>query len=566
MTNKNIINNNIGKKKENSFYKKFIGALFFSSRIYRNNITSKSCWHGIIMFFIGSILLNLILSTSTLPILMELFYHYKFELNITYFSIIIYFSPQLFIIGESIFTIGWIIILYFISVIKKVKFIMLLNSGFVLSPSIISIVYFLNKYILKISIITFGEILGGLIITWIIITAIIYLFSVFQIEIGVIIYLSIKSILNRKRRSYATILGVAISVALIIVPVPLITGFYYQIGLMAGKYQYSEYLIISNSSSTCYSNSLISKNISTEIYHSNIELLCPQKYFYIKISINNSEMNAYFCGLNYSIFKNLRYTSCSYIKNPIYMNSSEIIIGKELASIFNITLKLLPIYINLTYDNFSYKVRIIGIFQTSSQYDRCIIGNIELSDLIRPNLTNYYSIIELKLKDYKKADETISYIKNSYEGLNVQRENQMNVFIYDLIKRTTNSLLMLSIFIYCLMIFGMYHSTRVVVKDSLKEIFILKAIGANNSQITRLFLYQSLLMGLLGALLGIFGGIFLCYSVSVLIYLLTSIYVSPIFNPIDILISLFFTLCASTIGGAIPSYQAAKKRIRWEIE
>ena len=167
---------------------------------------------------------------------MELFYHYAINLDLKYIVIKIYFSPVLFIITEIVLILLWLLIIFLISVYKKIKIINLLNSGFVISPSFISIFYFLNKYILKISISTFGEILISTIIIWIILTGLAFLFSTLEIEIGGFISLSVKSILSRKKRTLGAIFGIAISVALIVVPKPLVTGYYYQIGILAGKY------------------------------------------------------------------------------------------------------------------------------------------------------------------------------------------------------------------------------------------------------------------------------------------------------------------------------------------
>ncbi|MHA1270787.1 MAG: ABC transporter permease [Candidatus Helarchaeota archaeon] len=556
----------ISKKEYPSFYSKFIGALFLSSKSYYNNLTSKNAWHGIFIFIVGSSLLSLILSTTTWEPFINSFYHYIIFIDLKIISFNIYFSPFLFIISELGFIITWILIILLISYIKKIKITGLFNSGFILSPSILSILYFLNKYILKISISTFGEILIITIIIWCILTSMSFLFSVLDVKIGAIMNLSIKSILNRKKRSIGTILGISISVALIVVPIPLITGYYYQLGVIAGRYQYAEYIIITNSTTNLYSDSYIRYETINLVVHDNIQVTCPQKYFEINISKDNKNFSLYFRGLNYTIFNRLRNPSKWYLKNPEYMNESEIIIGSEIASILNITQIMLPIKINLTFKTIEKEVSIIGIFQTTSHYDGCVIGNINLSNILNPSLSNFYSIIECKLYDYTNSESVIFYINNNINGLNANRENQMNFFINNLISRTITSLILLSYIIFCLMIFGMYHSTRVIINDSKEEIFILKAIGANNSQIIRKFLYESLVLSLIGGLLGVFGGVFLCYGVSFIIYLFVSVHVSPFFDPLFILFVMIMTICAGLMGGFIPSYMIVKKNYRREIK
>lgn len=550
--------------KKLSFFDKLKGALFFSSKSYSKGLKSGKQYQGILIFIFGSCLFSLIFATSTWDPFMDLFYHYNFLLDLEYFSIHIFFSPYLFILIEITLLIGWLFIIFIISKYKGIRFVRLLNSGFVFSPFLFSIFYFLNKYLLKISIVSFGEILLALMGIWTFLTGLIYLFTIIGIQIGGIFKLSVKSILNRKKRTIGTILGISVSVALIVIPIPLINGYYTQIGVLAGRYQYSSYLIVSNSTTNLYTNSYINTEINNQINHPNIDIKCPQKVSGINISYKNLNIITHLRGMNYSIFKLTRQTYCQSFGDPEDLNDSQIIMGKELANIFNISLENLPIKINITQENIIKEVLIIGIFQTSSFYDADIIANFNLSNEIKPVLVNYYSIIELKLKDYTQSNPVITYINQNFQELEAQRENQMDSFIADLINRTSNSLILLSILIFILMIFGMYHSTRIIVKESKNEILIFNSIGASKSQIIRKFLYESLVLSLLGGLLGTFGGIFLCYGVSYIIFLIISVYVAPIFDPIYILFSLLISVISGLLGGIIPSYSITKNITRRE--
>ncbi|MBD3228810.1 MAG: FtsX-like permease family protein, partial [Candidatus Lokiarchaeota archaeon] len=459
----------------------------------------------------------------------------------------------------------WVVVILIIGKLKGIKIRNLLDSGFVLSPAIFLIFYLLNKYILKITITTFGIILLSLIIIWTILTTFVYIFSIFEIEIAGILKISIKSIVNRKKRTIGTILGVSVGVALIIIPIPLISGYYNQIGELAGRYQYAEYLIVSNSSTNIYSDSYINIEIEHLIEHSNIEVTCPQKYFQVNISDDESSIITNFRGINYSRFNNLINSRNWNAKDPLFMNDSEIIMGVELASILNISLSDLPRKVNLTSNKKIEEVLIIGIFQTSKYYDGDVIGIYNLSNILNPSLKNYYSIIELKLNDYTRSDNVINYINENFQDLEVQRENQMNTFISNLINRTSDSLMLLSVLIVALMTFGMYNSIKAVVNDSKNEILIFRSIGASKSQIIRKFLYESIIVSLLGGLIGAFGGIFLCYATTYMIYLIIPIYISPIFNPIFIFISILIAVFAGLIGGIIPSYSITKKKFWREV-
>lgn len=559
LTNKNNVDNKI-KGKKLSFYKKLRGALFLSSESYSKGAKSGNIWHGISIFIITSSLISFSLSTSTWEFLMELAFHYEFIIDLNIIQIVVFFSPILYIGIQIFLFLIWIGVVIVIGKYKRIKIKNLFDSGFVLSPVIFLIFYLLNKYILKITITTFGIILLTLIIIWTILTVSVFIFSIFKIEIAGILKLSIKSIINRKKRTIGTILGISVGVALIIIPIPLISGYYHQIGVLAGRYQYSEYLIVTNSSFSTYSTSYIDMEINDLIVHSNIDVKCAQKYFQINITNNDTSIITNFRGTDYSAFNNFISPRNWNIKDPEYMNESEIIIGTELASILNITYSNLPINVILTTNGKIKEVSIIGIFQTSKYYDGDIIGIYNLSNFLNPSLIDYYSIIELKLDDYTCSDNVIDYIDKNFQNLDVQRENQMSNFISNLINRTSDSLMLLSVFIIVLMIFGMYNSIKAVVDDSKNEILIFRSIGASKNQIIRKYLYESMIVSLLGGLIGAFGGIFLCYAVTYIIYLIIPVYISPIFNPLLIFISILIAVFAGLIGGIIPSYSITKKK------
>jgi putative ABC transport system permease protein len=100
-----------------------------------------------------------------------------------------------------------------------------------------------------------------------------------------------------------------------------------------------------------------------------------------------------------------------------------------------------------------------------------------------------------------------------------------------------------------------------IVKESEREITILKSIGASQFQIIRMFLYQTILLSLVGSILGILSGLLLSYGASIIVSNITSITVQPAFDILVIGMAILLGLTSGIIGGLYPAYNASKKSI-----
>ncbi len=106
---------------------------------------------------------------------------------------------------------------------------------------------------------------------------------------------------------------------------------------------------------------------------------------------------------------------------------------------------------------------------------------------------------------------------------------------------------------------GIMNTMYTAVLERTKEIGVMKAIGARNSDILKLFIIESGILGLAGGAIGIFIGA----SFSKLIELgatvvLQSSLLKAYFPWYLILGALTFSFVIGTISGAIPAYQASK--------
>ncbi len=106
---------------------------------------------------------------------------------------------------------------------------------------------------------------------------------------------------------------------------------------------------------------------------------------------------------------------------------------------------------------------------------------------------------------------------------------------------------------------GIANTMYTSVLERKKEIGTMKAIGAKNSDILLIFIIESGILGLIGGLIGIGVGIGIAKSIEyfVLVYLGSNI-VRASMNPMIIFGCLVFAFVVGLVSGVLPSYQASK--------
>lgn len=544
------------------FISKMSGALLLSGKSFSNSYKSAKLWQGYLVSVFCSFLLSLVLSTSTFPPLMEIFPHFVF--SITFFGITLWvsFSPLLLTcVFFSIISL-WLVLSFLISYFKKLQIKRTASAlGFAFSPLLILIFYLVNKFILQSFKYELGPLLLSIGIGWSFLSGSIGVGSLVRFEFGGLFSYSIKSIIFRRKRTYAAIIGIAVSIGLIVTPIPLISGYYSQLNRLAQQYQYAQYIIALEEGKNDYFSSYIDDSIISSLNHSNIQIISPETYLHINFSLNTSHLQFNLRGVNYSIFKNLRSSlSFQIIAGENFLND-QIILGKLVAQNLNISFADLPINVTLSYNSQSNNVTIIGLLNSDIYYDMEILAPISLTRNLKPELISKFSLIEIKLKDPSLIDSTLEILQSENPELEITGENQLSNFVSGIIERTINCIWLLSIVVYVTMGFGMFHVMQTIIRESEREIAILKSIGSNRFQLIRIFLYQIILLSLIGSIIGVLSGIFLSYIASFLVSNLTSITVRPSFDLFAISFAILLGLTSGILGGFYPVFKASRLKV-----
>lgn len=107
---------------------------------------------------------------------------------------------------------------------------------------------------------------------------------------------------------------------------------------------------------------------------------------------------------------------------------------------------------------------------------------------------------------------------------------------------------------------GIMNTMYTSVLERIKQIGIMKAVGASNEAILSLFLLESGIIGLVGGLIGIFLGVFLAFVVGLVIagFGIRGLFSFASLDYLGLLVVLAITFITGVISGILPARQAAR--------
>ncbi|OGH00236.1 MAG: hypothetical protein A2600_07105 [Candidatus Lambdaproteobacteria bacterium RIFOXYD1_FULL_56_27] len=123
--------------------------------------------------------------------------------------------------------------------------------------------------------------------------------------------------------------------------------------------------------------------------------------------------------------------------------------------------------------------------------------------------------LSVRLENGDQADEVKAKLADSFEfpyALSSWTEQNRNLFAVFRLEKIGLALILTLIILIAA--FNIISSLVLLVVEKSRDIAILKAMGAKNSSIKRIFVYQGTVIGLAGTLLGMVLGLALCWVIS----------------------------------------------------
>jgi lipoprotein-releasing system permease protein len=210
-----------------------------------------------------------------------------------------------------------------------------------------------------------------------------------------------------------------------------------------------------------------------------------------------------------------------------------------------------------------FNLNIVGIFQSglAEVDDIQSFVNLKMAQQIRGVGNNYISRIHLKLFDINEAVPLSKTIENIHQVKALDRKTENAQFETGTSVRTLISY-SVSIALMIVAGFGIYNILNMFIYEKMNDIAILKATGFTGADVMNIFLFQALLIGLIGSMIGIAFG----YGVSVLIdntpfvtEALPTIKTYPVnYSPVFYLSAVGFALLFTFLAGYLPAIKARK--------
>lgn len=252
------------------------------------------------------------------------------------------------------------------------------------------------------------------------------------------------------------------------------------------------------------------------------------------------------------------------IKNRLYAgklpeNDNEVVIGKELQQeLLAETGDTLDI---ITSSGKTHTVKVTGFYdlKVASLNKSWMITTMATTQNIFA-MDNKVTGIEMQVKEIFKADEIAkSVYSNLDNNLIVDNWKSQNAELLSGLNGQSVSSIMIQVFVLVAVVLGIASVLAITVVQKSRQIGILKAMGIKDRSASLVFLFQGLLLGVLGAILGLALGLGLSF-------MFTKFALNPDGTPVVelyidygfIAISALIAVASATLASLIPARRSSK--------
>lgn len=298
--------------------------------------------------------------------------------------------------------------------------------------------------------------------------------------------------------------------------------------------------------------------------YSEVDAVSPYLSSNIIFNYGPTEIGAVLDGVNISEESTVfRLTNKMRVGQPqdLLSTGNGIIMGYKLAEKLNMSVGDFVTATSPT--GVQMRFRMVGAFQFGISTVDEVKAYVTVSALqeLLGKRSNYITDIRIKLKDMKKAPELSTYFSHKY-GLRSEDWQTVNAsiragnFIRDVFTNVLTFTLLL------VAGFGIYNIMNMIISGKLKDIAILKAQGFSKKDILQIFLFQSLVVGVVGSAAGVMLGFFSSYGLSKIPWPEDEAIVLSRF-PVTFelkyyILGAFYGMLTTAVAGLMPALKASK--------
>lgn len=246
------------------------------------------------------------------------------------------------------------------------------------------------------------------------------------------------------------------------------------------------------------------------------------------------------------------------VEGDYMVGKSQVLVGIDLANELDLSPGDLIRLSNLAGVSGSYTIR--GVFDLGNQALNAtwIFISLEGAQSIY-QLSGAITAIEMQVEDVFQADTFSRRLEKSFPGLSWNSWQEENPDLLSALNSQGVSSYVIQVFVLLAVTLGISSVLAVSVIQKSRQIGILKALGISTAGVSRIFLIQGALLGLIGSLIGsLFGG-FLLWGFFTFTADETGEPLFPItFDPLVFIFAIAVATIAGMGAAAVPARRAAR--------
>ncbi len=238
--------------------------------------------------------------------------------------------------------------------------------------------------------------------------------------------------------------------------------------------------------------------------------------------------------------------------------NNKVIVGKELSEELKLEIGD-TFYIQIAAKSIDQEVEITGIydFNVAAINELWIIMTLESAQNILVGGNNTVTSIEMQVYEqfYFEADVIAQDIEKEIDNNDVKVTNwiDQNQDLQGGLQAQSTSSYLIQAFAIISVVIAIASVLSITVLQKNRQLGILKAMGINNRDASKIFIYEGLFFGIGGAIGGILLGIFLLFGFS-----FSSSVITIEIDPIFLLISAIIVISAAIIASISPALKSSK--------
>jgi putative ABC transport system permease protein len=389
------------------------------------------------------------------------------------------------------------------------------------------------------------------------------------------IKLAVENIFHKKVRSWLTVLGIFIGIAAVVALISLGQGLQYTVDQQFEKLGTDQVIVqakgVLGAPGSDSGNTQLTKTDYDAIKRAQgVKEVMERLSRTAKIEFNKKTKFTTVHGLpldeTMNVIDSTGILDVDYGRKLRAGDKNKIIIGPEIAKekIFG-----KPIEINDKLSINGEEFTVVGIIKTGNNpgISNAIIMPLDDARTLYDE-ADEISIINVKINDALEIDKTIDNIKRSLRKSRSVKEGKED-FTVQSTKKFVESFLVIFNVITTLLVglasisllvgaIGIANTMYTAVLERTREIGIMKSIGAKNSDILKIFLIESSLIGLIGGIIGVILGAGISKTAEVLIGNFLGEGFFQVFLPWWLIVgAVVFAVVIGTLSGILPARQAA---------